>query len=304
MTFENEYNQILNCIKYEIDTFNEYLKKQFCIKNNKIENLLSNLVLRGGKRIRPALIFLITKAQGAQITEKTVQLAFADEMIHNATLIHDDIIDCSLLRRGQKTLNFEYDSKLAVLGGDYLLSLALKELSSLDNGKIIKIHTDSISNLINGELEQYFETGKIISIDKYIEKSRNKTAELFKAGVLSACILSDRTDCIGQIENFALDFGTAFQINNDLKDIEQDAKNKTFTAPILYFMEEKKFNALNNINIHQIDLNAPEMTAAIQKTHRLINKYSEQAIENISHLEDNQYKRAIINLIKMLNTTK
>lgn len=297
MTFVNfgdEYKKSLICITEELKSFDEYIKEQFCINNTKIEIILDEYVNRSGKRIRPSLIFLLTKSLGNEVNQTQFRLAFAVEMIHNATLIHDDIIDGSLLRRGGKTLNEEYDSKLAVLAGDYLLSLALKALVSFENQEIIKIHTDSISNLIEGEIEQYFEKSNPVSIQSYIEKSKKKTAELFKAALCSTNVLGGKAEYAQKTENFALDFGTAFQIHNDLKDVEQDLKNATFTAPALFYIEEKKPDSVHNMKINDI-----KQTCAIDKTRDLIKLYADRAIENINFIEDNQYKQAIINLCKI-----
>lgn len=298
--FSCKYENTVSIIFEEITSFQTYFENSFLTSDTPITTVLSDYFSKKGKRIRPVLIFLLVKALGFSADESIYKLAFADEMIHNATLMHDDIIDSSPTRHGKTTINQAYDSKLAVLAGDYLLSLALKALSSFENSEIIKIHTDSISNIINGEISQYFEREKLLSIEEYIEKSKNKTAELFKAGLVSAAVICEtETENIKNIENFALNFGTAFQIHNDLADaIEEnggeDFKNATYTAPWIYYFAEN----------HDVKTKMLKNTSAVHKTQDLIDSYISRAIENINFLGDNQFKQGIINLCNLFKGQK
>lgn len=286
MSFSEKYKEVISCIDDEFYLFDKYFKEKLVTENKDFEKILSVFYTKKGKRIRSALMFLFAKAIGVNVDSQYFEMAFATEMVHNATLVHDDIIDCSFLRRECATINAKYDNKLAVLSGDYLLSLALNALSSINSYKITKIYTASISKIINGEIEQYFENGKMPLIEAYVVKSQKKTAELFKAGLCSVCVLADKEEFMETACNFALNFGTAFQIKNDLEDIEEDLKNQTFTAPVIFFAQDTNFEDIKN-------------SEAIQKTNDLINLYINRAIENISSLEDNQYKQAIFNLCKM-----
>ena len=169
--FKSEYKKIFDCVCENMQTLDKYFESYFLIKvkedkKNQILPILNEFLSQKGKRIRSMLVFLLTKALGKEITDCHYKLALCDELIHNATLIHDDIIDCSLYRRGQKTLNFDYDSKLAVLAGDYLLCEVLKILASFADERIRNIHSNTMSDLIKGELCQYFNRFKIfLSID-------------------------------------------------------------------------------------------------------------------------------------------
>ena len=294
-----------------MQTLDKYFENYFLIKakedkKNQILPILNEFLSQKGKRIRSMLIFLLTKALGKEITDCHYRLALCDELIHNATLIHDDIIDCSLYRRGQKTLNFDYDSKLAVLAGDYLLCEVLKILASFADERIRNIHSNTMSDLIKGELCQYFNRFKILSIEEYIEKSKNKTAKLFEAGVLSSSYLNKCTDKeTKSLTGFALNFGIAFQIQNDLDNFEnpqkinEDIENGDYGAPLIFFVQEKYGENVSFLNNIKQALKQLKNTDAIEKTKQLKISYINSAIENISFLEDNLYKTALIDLCKL-----
>lgn len=292
MAIDEEYFEIISCVEDELKIFDQYFKIR--LLNDiplKFDGIIKSYFSKKGKRIRPALIFLVLKAMNEEVCEQHYLNALAVEMIHNATLLHDDIIDESTARHSMPSLNVQYDPKLAVLAGDYLLSIALSALSELKSAEVTEIYTRSISSLINGEISQYFEKEENVSIEQYISKSQNKTAELFKAGLLSALFFTKKFHNEKNIEDFALNFGTAFQIYNDLNGIDEDMKNGINTAPILYYKEFSQ-----DILTAEKIKNSP----AIEKTHDLINYYRNKAIENISFLEDNQYKKAIIELCKII----
>ncbi len=316
MDFSSEYNRIISNINEDLVSFEDYFDSCLFDLENPVNSVLREYFSNKGKRIRSALIFILTRALGFDIKEPQYKLAFANEMIHNATLIHDDIVDDSSVRRDIQTLNAKYTDKLAVLTGDYLLSKALESLSSLENIEIYNIHTSSMLNIVNGELEQYFERYKPVSIEEYIEKSKNKTAELFKAGLCSAAVLCDVRAYYENIENFAINFGIAFQIHNDLKDIyseceksKEDLKNGIYTAPWIYYMEENNIdhNVAHNVKImNDVEKSITELknSQAVSKTQSLIDNYLDKAIENIAFLEDNQYKQAMVELCKLYRGLK
>ena len=293
MVIEAEYFQIIQCIKKEFDIFEDYFKNRLKTEiPEKFKEILEFYFSKKGKRIRPALIFLLLNALGHEVCEKHYLLAFANEMIHNATLLHDDIIDNAQFRHSLPSINALYDNKLAVLAGDYLLSLALGALSEIGDSKVIKIHTTSISRLISGEIGQYFEKGEKVTIEHYLQKSRNKPAELFRAGLLSAVEISQNPANCGEIEAFSLNFGTAFQIFNDLAGIAEDIANGVSTAPVIYYSQITKVPP---------DIKSLQNSTAIDQTKALISEYLRRAIENIAFIEDNQYKKAIVDLCKIIN---
>ena len=313
--FNEEYKNIKKTIENDLENFNVFFENYFSfnkveIKQNQIIPILKEFVDSKGKKIRSLLMFLTTKALKADINEDIFKLAAAEELLHNATLIHDDIIDCSLYRREQKTLNFDYDSKLAVLAGDYLLCEVLKILSEFENNKIRDLYSNAMSKLINGELYQYFNRFKICSIDDYIEKSKNKTAKLFEAGLAaSAYVLNCDETAIKNVSDFALNFGIGFQIHNDLKNfyepekLNEDIKNGDYSAPLIFYIKEKYGDDAISLNNVKLALKHLKHSNALQKTKNLIQEYFSSAIENIAFLEDNLYKRALVDLCNLFIKT-
>ena len=179
--FVKTYQEIISPVLSELVRFDEYILDYFSQNQdihtkNQMKPIIKEFLDVKGKRLRPCLIFLLAKALDIPLTDFHYKLAMAQEFIHNATLIHDDIIDCSILRRGKKTLNFEYDSKLAVLAGDFLLCEAMNVLKQLNNSSIENLHVFALHTLVNGEIEQYFNRYKISSMDSYLHKTKAKTS--------------------------------------------------------------------------------------------------------------------------------
>lgn len=313
--FSKKYKEIIQPLKNDFQLLDKSFENYFSglttpEEKNEIILILKDFFSKKGKRIRSALIFLITRALGKNVDDFCLNIAIATELIHNATLIHDDIIDCASIRRGKQTLNFEHDSKLAVLAGDYLLTEAINILSTINEDnkgeQIRKIYTDCLSSLVKGELKQYFNRFKLLKIEDYIEKSQAKTGKLFEASIVVTYLRNDENNCknIEKIKNFALNFGIMFQIKNDLDNlcypekISEDINNGDYSAPIIFWAQEKKLknDTLPSPELIQKQLNQSE---AIEKTKALLNYYSNKAIENISFLEDNLYKQTIIELCKL-----
>lgn len=303
LEFIKKYKIITEIVSEDFAILDGYFSKYLFTsetKENQIKPILKEFFSHKGKRIRSLLIFLLMRALGCDKDDFYCKLAFSNEVIHNATLIHDDIIDCSLLRRGRNTLNFDYDSKLAVLAGDYLLSVVLDILSDIDDVEIRKLHSSAITKIINGELEQYFNRFKILSIKQYVEKSKNKTSRLFETGLVSTYLYrnSNIVD-LEKIRSFSINFGIAFQIDNDLKNyydeekLHEDLSNGDYSAPLIYYSMEKNITEIKNPKKVLKDI---KNTEAIKKSIDLKDYYINLAIENIQCLEDNQYKKAIVDL--------
>ena len=263
-------------INSELKKLEEKLKTTY-IKDDKL-NLINFLNLPS-KRLRPKVIFLILKMLNLPILQEHIDLAYAVEVLHGATLIHDDIIDDATLRRGETTTYKKFGSKPAVLGGDYLLSIALLELSKLNNPKIIEIFSKNIQKMVESETNQYFKRGYVPTFDEYLSKNINKTALLFLSGVQSALLISNYNEHNKELENFTLSFGLAFQILNDLKSTE-DKENKIYTIKDIL---NKDNNLIDCDNIIKEFLNE-----LIKKTNR-----------NLDFV-DNEYKVELTNILENL----
>ena len=171
--------------------------------------------------IRSAIAILWIKANGAELSESVYKVLSAGEIIHNASLLHDDVIDDAEQRREEKTFTIKFTPKISILAGDYLVSYAIEKLNSLNNHSIVSNFKDCIKNMAQAEIRQYFLRNSEPDIDTYIEICEGKTASLFSTIMENSAVLaklpSDEAKTIGKI------FGILFQIKNDLN--EESAKN-------------------------------------------------------------------------------
>jgi all-trans-nonaprenyl-diphosphate synthase len=210
----------------------------------------------GGKRLRPAIVLLISRATmpNQDITPKHRRLAELTEMIHTASLVHDDIIDESEMRRGIPTVHASFGNRIAVLAGDFLFAQASWYLANLDNLTVVKLLSEVIKDYAEGEIQQglnRFDTS--LSIDTYLEKTYYKTASLIANSAKSAGILSGVSNEMAKnLYHYGRHFGLAFQIVDDILDFTgtleslgkpagSDLKSGNLTAPVLYALEEKPY---------------------------------------------------------------
>jgi len=146
--------EFLTYIQDELKLAEQKLYSNIPQKDNLLSEIISYILKAGGKRIRPSLSLLIAKGTG-QVIKKHIVLAELTELIHTASLIHDDIIDSSLLRRGKETINSLWNNKVSVIAGDYLFAQASVRLGEIENNEIVKIYAKVLSDLCCGEIEQF-----------------------------------------------------------------------------------------------------------------------------------------------------
>lgn len=291
----------MKIIEEELSLFDKKLSECFLNKHTEISDDIKNFIFAKSKKLRPKLILLFAKAISDNITEEIYNLAICTELLHNSTLVHDDIVDNAQKRRGNLSLNQKLGNNLSVLAGDYLLSLSMIFLAECKNIECFDIFSNSIKKMCEGEINQHFTLGKIPKLDEYIEKSKNKTAELFKASLISTNLLLGKETKTA--ENFATNFGIAFQIRDDLLNILEtdiskpalsDIHNKIFTAPVI-FLEKN----IENLSTEEI-IKELKTEKIKQKTIELIKKYATLAIASLDDIKDNQYKEELITLSKNL----
>lgn len=291
----------MKIIEEELSLFDKKLSECFLNKHTEISDDIKNFIFAKSKKLRPKLILLFAKAISDNITEEIYNLAICTELLHNSTLVHDDIVDNAQKRRGNLSLNQKLGNNLSVLAGDYLLSLSMIFLAKCKKIECLDIFSNSIKKMCEGEINQHFTLGKIPKLDEYIEKSQNKTAELFKASLISTNLLLGKETKTA--ENFATNFGIAFQIRDDLLNILEtdiskpalsDIHNKIFTAPVI-FLEKN----IENLSTEEI-IKELKTEKIKQKTIELIKKYATLAIASLDDIKDNQYKDELITLSKNL----
>lgn len=207
----------------------------------------------GGKRLRPAIVLLISRATlpNQAITPQHQRLAEITEMIHTASLVHDDVVDEAEIRRGVPTVNQGFGNRIAVLAGDFLFAQSSWYLANLNNLEVVKLLSEVIMNLAEGEIRQglnRFDTS--LSLEAYLEKSYYKTASLIANSAKAAALLSQVSPTLQEnLYFYGRHFGLAFQIVDDILDFTasaevlgkpagSDLRSGNLTAPVLFALEE------------------------------------------------------------------
>ncbi|MGE5376740.1 MAG: polyprenyl synthetase family protein [Bacteroidota bacterium] len=209
---------------------------------------LEHLLAAGGKRIRPTLGLLVGNMLGAP-EDKLITLGASVELLHTATLVHDDLIDGALLRRGMPTLNARWSPAATVLTGDFLFARAAKLAAETDYLPLMKLFADTLATIVNGELTQMFSARGVIERDNYYQRIYAKTASLFEMSSLAACMVATEDEEMrGFMKAFGYEVGMAFQIVDDILDftgeqsavgkpIGSDLLNGLVTLPAIYYAE-------------------------------------------------------------------
>ncbi|NJR68682.1 MAG: solanesyl diphosphate synthase [Synechococcales cyanobacterium CRU_2_2] len=208
----------------------------------------------GGKRLRPAVVFLVSRATlgEEEITARHQRLAEITEMIHTASLVHDDVVDESALRRGVPTVHSSFTNRVAVLAGDFLFAQSSWYLANLDNLTVVKLLSQVIMDLAEGEILQGLNRfDSDLTLETYLEKTYYKTASLIANSSKAAGVLSGASDEIQErLYQYGRGLGLAFQIVDDILDFTaseealgkpagSDLKQGNLTAPVLYALEEQ-----------------------------------------------------------------
>ena len=209
---------------------------------------VEHLLASGGKRIRPTLGILTGNMLGAPL-EKLITLGAAVELLHTATLVHDDLIDGSLLRRGMATLNARWSPPATVLTGDFLFARAAISAAEIDHLPLMNLFSETLATIVNGELTQMFTSRGLISRENYYVRIYAKTASLFEMTARAAATVSpvDET-VIESMRDFGYQIGMAFQIVDDILDFDgeqaavgkplgSDLLNGLVTLPAIYYAE-------------------------------------------------------------------
>jgi len=214
-----------------------------------LRSALDHLLAAGGKRIRPTLGLLVGNMLGAP-EEKLVTLGASVELLHTATLVHDDLIDGALLRRGMPTLNARWSPAATVLTGDFLFARAAKLAAETDYLPLMKLFSETLATIVNGELTQMFSARGVIERDNYYERIYAKTASLFEMSSLAAAMVATEDEAMRtSMKSFGYEVGMAFQIVDDILDftgeqsavgkpIGSDLLNGLVTLPAIYYAEE------------------------------------------------------------------
>jgi octaprenyl-diphosphate synthase len=245
-------------IEGEMNNFVELFKQSLSQGDGMLESVLSHIRQRGGKRMRPMLILLTAKNYG-EVSSVTQNAALGLELLHTASLVHDDVVDESDQRRGQPSVNAEYNNKVAVLVGDYILSTALLRVALSDNHEIVQELAELGRTLSAGEILQLSNiSNQEISEDVYYQVIDKKTAVLFEACCkLGAISVGAPRDVIEKAAKFGHNIGMIFQIRDDIFDYYDSAEigkptgndmlEGKLTLPVIYSLTHYENAAVLNL---------------------------------------------------------
>ena len=245
-------------IEGEMNNFIELFKQSLSQGDGMLESVLSHIRQRGGKRMRPMLILLTAKNYG-DVSDVTQNAALGLELLHTASLVHDDVVDESDQRRGQPSVNASYNNKVAVLVGDYILSTALLRVALSENQEIVQELAELGRTLAAGEILQLSNiSNQEISEDVYYQVINKKTAVLFEACCkLGAISVGAPSDVIEKAAKFGHNIGMIFQIRDDIFDYYDSAEigkptgndmlEGKLTLPIIYTLNQYKNDAVLNL---------------------------------------------------------
>lgn len=271
----------------------------------------------GGKRVRPAIVLLMSRATmlDEDITPRHRRLAEITEMIHTASLVHDDVVDEASMRRGVPTVHSLFDNRVAILAGDFLFAQASWHLANLDNLEVVKLLSEVIMNFAAGEIQQgvtRFDT--TITLENYLEKSYYKTASLIANSSKAAGILSGVSQETAQnLHSYGRHWGLAFQIVDDILDFTgstetlgkpagSDLKSGNLTAPALFALEEKPYlEALIERKFEDSgDLEKAiaiiQDSQAIKRSRELAAYHANKAVEHLNDLQPSESRQALIDM--------
>ena len=285
MSFNNKYSKIKELVQEELTIVENKMVADINVAEP-LNSYIIEFLKAPSKRVRPLLSILLYKSLYGAINENQLKALSAVELIHNASLIHDDVIDKAEIRRLKPSLNQKEGNHIAVIGGDLVLSTALKEIAKLNNPKILDDLADTFSQMCYGEIKQYSNRYKIPTLEEYTEKTYLKTGVLFEKALTGALTLAGYNHK-ENAETFAKYFGIAFQMNNDIKNILENSQNNdlqsgVYTAAVIF----------------SGDPDTP--LSGIEKAKSLLNNYVSNAKIVIEQLDESLYKNALLKLSELI----
>ena len=315
MTILNEINDQLS---KEIDDLNAFLKKVTTTEIPLINALSSHMIDSGGKRIRPIIVFLISKIMSNE--KKVIESAAIIELIHAATLLHDDVVDQSDVRHNINTANKLWGNDSAVLVGDFLYSRAFELIVEINRERVYKILAETTNKISQGEVIQLMYKEKIIEDkEKYIEIVYLKTGKLFEASALVAMDIAGSSN-YDWAKQFGKNFGIAYQLRNDYldyfgddnetgKNIAEDLSEGKSTLPLIHSYINSNRNdksIIENIFNNKILSDTDKLREIFIKngsdkyTLEAIDTYTQNAIDAVE--SNSSYEKVLIDLTRYCST--
>jgi geranylgeranyl pyrophosphate synthase len=299
-------------VRADLQAVEAQLRSAIPAQPESLNAAVSQLILSGGKRLRPTLALLAAKLLDCE-PESAIHVAAAIETLHTATLVHDDLVDGSSLRRGMLTLNAQWSPAVTVLTGDYLLARAAAFATRSNSMSVMHEFSRVLQIIVGGELDQMFAGRGRASRQAYFERIYAKTAALFALSAQTPALLCGASEAAGQaLSTFGREMGMAFQIMDDILDftsdesrlgkpVGSDLRQGLFTLPALCYLEcqpdDRHLSAVlkgsRNSRTVAHAVQAVRDSGAIDMARQEAEAYVTRAQAALALLPDNIYRRAL-----------
>ena len=308
--------EIRQSIAPEMQLFTETFAEALRTDNPMLESVNEYVLQKSGKQLRPMLVLLTAKLCG-EVNQSTIFGALSLELLHTASLIHDDVVDDTLERRGKPSVNARWTNKIAILSGDYILSKSLECSARTDNLAILKAMANIGMQLSDGELLQLISAQLSSESEKnYFSMIRKKTALLFSTCTeVGGISVNASNEQLEHLRNFGEYIGISFQIKDDIFDYSEninigkptgnDIRDGKLTLPLIYALQHTEGNEKEEIlswlknkdfsqeNIHSIT-QFTHKNGGVEYAIQKMNEYKNKAIDELNGFADSQIKRCLI----------
>ncbi len=314
-----------NLIADELILFEKKFEEAVKSQTPLLDRIMKYIIKRKGKQLRPMFVFLCAKLHGP-VNESTYRAAALVEILHTATLVHDDVVDESFERRGFFSVNALWKNKIAVLVGDYLLSKGLLLSTEAQDFKHLQILSQAVKQMSEGELLQIEKARKLnLKEDIYFEIIKNKTASLLSSACGVGAWSTTKNDSVTEkMKLFGEKVGIAFQIKDDLFDYGKedigkptgnDIKEKKLTLPLIYTLNavngdkrREMIYIIKNENKNpkkiKIVLDAVAASGGIEYTTQKMFRYRDEALSILHEFEDSEVRKGLEELVRFTTDRK
>ncbi|MDC3415378.1 heptaprenyl diphosphate synthase component II [Aquibacillus salsiterrae] len=313
-------------LKQDLDVIEKALNETIRAKSQVLRQASSQLLQAGGKRIRPVFVLLSGKF-GQYDLDRIKTVAVSLELIHMASLVHDDVIDEAELRRGKPTVKARWDNRIAMYTGDYIFARSLENLSELDNPRAHRILAKTMVELCLGEMEQIRDKYNLNqNMRTYLRRIKRKTALLISSSCQLGAIASSTSDSVEKaLYWYGYNIGMSYQIIDDILDFTSTEKQLgkpagsdllqgNITLPVLYAMDDAEVKGML-VDFARQSKEAPpgqlsgiidkiKQTDAIDRSYEMSDRYLERALQSIEILPDNRAKQTLIDIATYIGRRK
>jgi octaprenyl-diphosphate synthase len=310
---------IRSLVESDWHEINQEIRLQLDTDVGLISNISNYIINSGGKRLRPLLVLLVAKASQVDDNNHTrILAAIMIELIHTATLLHDDVVDDSNNRRGSETVHQHFGNQSAILVGDFVYSRAFQVMVQIGQMRVMEIMADATNTIAEGEVLQLINCGNPdITEKQYLDVIYRKTGKLFEAGATIGAVLGNQSKLIeSSLTDYGRNLGIAFQLIDDVldysssfetigKDVGDDLAEGKPTLPLIYALERcepkeqiiirQAIQSKNTQNIDQI-IEYIKSSGALALSTKKVKSLSDQAIESLEPLPESEYKNGLIEL--------